>query len=642
MQQVIEKSSYNNRSQSEILIAQALEYHYSGDSANAHKSVNLAMELEPSNDACFYTLGVFYLDKKQWQKAADSFINAISLNNQNLMYFYQLGIVYKNQGKIHEGLRMQQRALQLSGTNIPCLNEVALLHMKIGELSEAESSLTQAYGLDSTDVTTCINLSSLYLLKTQLRESIEFSNRAIQLDPNRPEAYCNMGTALIAANYHKQGIDYLRQAMSFNTTKSNLTHESMLMIMLYEDCFTPENIFLEHKKWASTYLPNNSSKHNNVNRVANQKIKVGFVSPDFKDHSISYFFIPLLKSLNSTEFHTTCYSMVSKPDHITKQIENLSGKWHNIKEMDDKSVVTLIEKDNIDILIDLSGHSLGSRIEIFNPKPAPVQMSYLGYPFSTGLNSIDYRITDSFSDPLNTTEHLHSEDLIRLDPSFLCYNPPDEIPIGDKLPVEKNSYITFGSLNNFSKLSKSTILTWANILNDVKDSRLVLKNINPVPDLLRDNILTTFLNFGIDASRVTLYHAIDKREEHLTLYNEIDICLDPFPYNGTTTTFEAIFMGTPVITLAGKSHHSRVGHSILSNLELDKLSANSKEKYIEIVSQLANDIPRLRHYRKTLRQTLLNSPLTDSTLFTKKFEKVLKQCWSNFICQQENHMEKHV
>ncbi|MDH3326112.1 MAG: hypothetical protein OEM38_05265, partial [Gammaproteobacteria bacterium] len=250
--------------------------------------------------------------------------------------------------------------------------------------------------------------------------------------------------------------------------------------------------------------------------------------------------------------------------------------------------------------------------------------------FSTGLKNIDYRITDNFADPKNTTEHLHSETLVRLEPSFLCYKPDKKTPICQNLPIENNEYITFGSFNNFSKLSKSTLQTWARILSSVKNSRLLLKNSISTSDLLKQNLLITFKEFGIDQNRIEFHQNINSRDEHMSYYNNVDICLDPFPYNGTTTTFEAIYMGVPVISLSGESHYSRVGFSILSNLKLNELIASSTEKYVEIAQNLSADVSRIKKYRCSLRETLLTSPLTDAKSFSDNFERLLRETWYSY------------
>ena len=632
MSQAIIPTSQKEIKSVDLFAQKALDTHHSGNTTEAIKYAKTALEHDPNSDRPHYILGILYKHLEDNEKAVQFFTKAISINNQNLLYFFNLGIVYKDMGNYEKGLEMQQSALALSSNNIPCLNEVGLLYINLKQLNKAESPLIKAHSLDPQDVATCINLSRLYILKNQIRDAIDFANKAITIDPHRPEALSNIATALLIGNFHEKGIDYLRLSLCNNPKNPSYTHQSLLMNMLYPDNFSPEVIFQEHKTWANTHLIQRKtlevhSKHN-INK--NKTLNIGFVSSDLKDHSIAYFLLPLLENINKNQFNIYCFSAVKTPDNVTEKFKSLSTQWRDISKDNNESVVKQIKQDNIDILIDLSGHTLGSSLNIFAYKPSPIQMTYLGYPFSTGLSNIDYRITDNFTDPVGYTEHLHTEQLARLNPSFLCFQPGPETPICNMLPVEKSGYITFGSFNNYSKLSVSTIKSWAEILKAVPNSKIFLKNTNFIPDLLRDNILSTFEESGVYHDRVILHHSTASKDNHLDLYNNIDICLDPYPYNGTTTTFEAIFMGAPVVCLKGNAHYNRVGHSILSNLDLEELCADTSAHYINIAITLANNIEKLKTYRSTLRDKLLSSSLTDAKRFTKNFEVLLKKAWIKY------------
>jgi len=632
MPETIIPSSNNAIISADLFAQKALDTHHSGNTTEAIKYAKIALEQNPDSDRSFYILGILYKHQEDNKKAVNCFEKAITINNQNLLYFFNLGIVYKDMGNFEKGLEMQRSALALSSNNIPCLNEVGLLYINLKQLSKAEAALIRAHTLDPQDVATCINLSRVYILKNQIRDAIDFANKAITIDPHRPEALSNIATALLIGNFHEKGIDYLRLSLSNNPSNPSYTHQSLLMNMLYPDSYSPEDIFEEHKTWANTHLIQRATAdvHSKKGIYKDKTLKIGLVSSDLKDHSIAYFLSPLLENINQSQFNIYCYSAVKTPDKITEQFKSLSTQWRDISADSDENVAEKIIQDEIDILIDLSGHTLGSSLNIFSHKPAPIQMTYLGYPFSTGLTNIDYRITDNFADPEGHTEHLHTERLARLSPSFLCFQPGPEVPICNKLPVEKNGYITFGSFNNYSKLSISTIKSWAEILKAVPNSKIFLKNTNFIPDLLRDNILSTFEESGVYHDRVILHHSTASKDNHLELYNNIDICLDPYPYNGTTTTFEAIFMGVPVVCLKGNAHYSRVGHSILSNLNLEGLIAESSAQYTSIATNLANDVDSLKAYRHSLRNNLLSSSLTDAKQFTKSFEELLRNAWIKY------------
>ncbi|HFE39399.1 MAG TPA: hypothetical protein ENK06_13475, partial [Gammaproteobacteria bacterium] len=507
-------------------------------------------------------------------------------------------------GETEKSLTAYQCGLKYSANDIPSLNEIGLLFTELKKFDEAEAAFLKAFSLNENNASTCINVSHLYVEKKEVRKAIDFANKALTLEPYRSEPYCNIGTAFIIGNQIPEGIEYLKLSLSLTnkSTKTALTHQSILMNMLYADCYSPEEIFLEHKNWANTHLIQKSTFDNKAGLTFNKHkiLNIGFVSSDFNDHSIAQFLTPVMENINQDKFKIHCYSTTEKIDQITKIYKQFATKWHDIANIDEHEIDNIIRQDKIDILIDLSGHSLGSNISIFANKPAPIQITYLGYPFSSGLKNMDYRITDYFTDPENITEHLHSEKLARISPSFLCYKPKAAPIINKTLPRERNSYLTFGSFNNFYKLSNDTISAWAKILINTPQSVIFLKSTLPIPDGLKDTILSRFEENGIHFSRIKMHHATIKKTEHLDMYNNIDICLDPFPYNGTTTTYEAISMGVPVVALSGDCHHSRVSSGILNNLGLTELTAESTETYISLATNLAKNTDKLKHYRKNL------------------------------------------
>ena len=621
---------------SEDCAKKALEFYNKGDMKSAIEFAKLAIDQDSTNELMLNLMGVLFKQTNDIKKAIKYFNLAISINNKNPNYYFNLGVVQRLASDITGALESQYSALSLSDNNPLYLNEVGLLHIQLNQLDKAKHAFLKAYQVNSDDITTCINLSHIYELLGDIRSSIDFSTKAMKINPDRPESYNNLGKALITANFHEQGINYIKQAYLKGCEEPAKIHQSILMNMLYPDCYSPEQIFAAHKDWANTHLDQNQpqNSYQNIERNKSKRLNIGFISPDLKAHSVSYFLIPILEAIDHDQFSTFCYTTSNTIDSVTEHFKNISDHWRNITSTSDTQCHRLIQEDNIDILIDLAGHSLNSSMGIFNQKPAPVQISYLGYPASTGLNNIKYRITDNYADPEHTTDHLHTEKLIRIEPSFLCYKPDRSVPISKKIPFETNNYITFGSFNNFSKLSRTTIQIWSGVLLAIKNSRILLKNSKPIPDLLRDNLLTLFGEFGISPERTILHHAINDKTDHMAYYNNIDICLDPTPYNGTTTTYEALYMGVPVITLAGKSHQNRVGCSILSSLNLPNLVANSYSEYIDIATSLSLDIPQLQSYRRDLRDQLLSSPLTDSNLFTSKFEGLLRNTWETF-CDAE-------
>ena len=297
--------------------------------------------------------------------------------------------------------------------------------------------------------------------------------------------------------------------------------------------------------------------------------------------------------------------------------------------MSDEEVAELIRKDKIDILVDFAGHTANNRILLFARKPAPIQVSWIGYLATTGLSTIDYKIVDSYTDPPGKTEQFYTEKLIRLPESFLCYLPDKDSPEVGPLPALSTGHITFGSFNNFAKVTPEVFTLWARILNELPDSRLILKGKSFSDKTTCQYAINMFTERGISAERITL-QSWDPSPKHLESYNQVDIGLDTFPFNGATTTCEAIWMGVPVITLAGTAYHSRVGVSLLSNVGLPELIAKTHDEYIGIAVNLASDIEKLQLLRKSLRDRMSHSPLTDAKRFTANLEMCYHKMWENW------------
>jgi predicted O-linked N-acetylglucosamine transferase (SPINDLY family) len=411
-----------------------------------------------------------------------------------------------------------------------------------------------------------------------------------------------------------------------------LPYETLLLAMNYNPCHHPENIFYEHVRFAKQFaepLYNNICPHTNE-RSPHRKLRIGYVSPDFKRHSVAYFIEPVLIAHEREHFEVFCYSDVIFPDDITTRIQAYVEQWRNILGMSDGAVAELISTDQIDILIDLAGHTNGNRSLLFARKPAPIQVSWIGYPATTGLSSIDYKIVDSYTDPPGMTDHLYTEKLLRMPDSFLCYLPDQDSPGVGPLPALSKGYITFGSFNNFAKLSTEFIALWTMILRDIPDAHLIIKAGSLSDKMTRQYAMNIFTKEGILEERIELMPPKLSIREHLDTYNRVDIGLDTFPYNGTTTTCEALWMGVPVITLAGNSHVSCVGMSLLSNISLPELIAKTSDEYIAIAVNLAGNLERLQSLRMRLRDMMEDSPLCKAKRFTSKLEICYRTMWETW------------
>jgi protein O-GlcNAc transferase len=362
-----------------------------------------------------------------------------------------------------------------------------------------------------------------------------------------------------------------------------------------------------------------------------KKLRVGLVSPDLRTHSVAFFIEPLMESADKSLVEFICYSTTAKEDRVTDRLRPHAALWRHVHAKASREIAEQIRRDKIDILIDLAGLTNGERLAIFAEKPAPIQMTYLGYPNTTGLRAIDHRIVDSHTDP-EGSDAFAAETLLRLDPCFLCYKPPTAAPLpASEPPSAANGFITFGSFNTLIKLSDATVDLWSELLKQTDGARLVLKARQLRDPATRDSTIARFVRRGVEAARIELIPATAGLEEHLALYSRLDVGLDPIPYAGTTTTCEAMWMGVPVVTLAGQTHASRVGASLLRSVKLDDLVTSDPASFIAAARSLGTDTARLRALRASgptgLRSTMQGSALCDAPGFARRFTDALRAVW---------------
>jgi predicted O-linked N-acetylglucosamine transferase (SPINDLY family) len=465
----------------------------------------------------------------------------------------------------------------------------------------------------------------------RLDEAIASFRRAVAAMPDYAEALKNLGIALKDAGMVEGALDAQRRALSLHRSWHEV-HSACLFTRHSLEVEDPMELLADHRSWDQIYashLTGMIAPHAN-SRVAGRRLRVGLVSPDFKQHPVMRFLLPFLEHHNREQIELFAYAQVPEPDEWTELARKQVGHWRSLVDMPDAEAADLIRADEIDVLVDLAGHSNGNRLMVFARKPAPVQVTYLGYPGTTGLSAIDYRITDAFADPPGMTEGHHSEKLIRLAGCAWCYGP-DSQNVPSESPATQSGVVTFGCFNNLAKVNDRTLGLWARILDAVPGSRLLLKSIGFLSMDARRRVRESLCSqSGIGEERLDIRGPEDSHESHLALYREMDIALDTFPYHGTTTTCEALWMGVPVVTLAGRTHVSRVGVSLLTNVGLPELIAESEDEYVRIAVELARDVEQLVNYRSNLRDKMLGSQLLDAPSFAREIEGAFRQMWTSW------------
>jgi protein O-GlcNAc transferase len=590
-----------------------------------------ALEINPDYAEAYNNLGIAYREKEQFDEAIEFYQKALQINPNIADVYNNMGTAFRGKRQHDEAIICFEKALQINPKLASAYYNLGNVFDEKAQYENAISCFEQALRINPNYADAYNNLGNAHKGKGFINVAIQFYQEAIRLNPHVAEAYNNMGLAMQDLGRLDEAEKYYRQALElkpdFATCYSNL-----LLLMNYNSRSDAQSIFAEHLRFAKqiteplypAILP-----HANE-RSLYRRLRIGYVSPDFRRHSVNYFIEPVLSSHNHDRFEIFCYSDVFKPDNVTNRLQNYADQWRDIAEMPDKKVAELIRKDGIDILIDLAGHTGYNRMLLFARKPAPVQVSWLGYPNTTGLSTIGYRIVDGNTDPPGLTDPFYREELLRLPESFLCYLPDKGSPTVGDLPALKVGYVTFGSFNIFPKASREIVALWAEILKELPDCRLIMKTRSFSDGTALKYAMEMFKAHGISPDRVEFMAHMPSFAAHLDLYKRIDIALDTFPYNGTTTTCEALWMGVPVITLEGSMHASRVGTSLLTNIGLPQLIAKTHNEYVTIAVSLANDLKKLQTLRKSLRDMMEHSPLTDARRFTVNLENCYRVIWENW------------
>ena len=633
---------------------------------NVPKAIELikkAIELNPKQAAYYGNLANIYKSQQQFDKAIANYQHAVLLAPNYLDAYNQMGIIFSTLGKLSEAVSCFRQTQAIDPNNAEGHNNLGIVLRRQGKFKEAIECYEQALKLRPTYAEAHINLGIALEYQNRLGEAARCYNKAIHCNPNLSEAHNNLGNVLRlqgklteAAKCYEQAlklhpnyldaaanlggilkdrglideaIQYYRQVLT-NYPHVPSMHSNLVFTLNYSATLDRASILAEHEHFYQQHAANLTSLellHQN-SPEPNKKLKIGYVSGDFRSHSASYFTLPILKQHNHEKFDIYCYYTENRKDQVTETIKQLADHWLDCAHFSDDALAQRIREDQIDILVDLSGHTAGNRLLVFARKPAPVQVTYMGYPSTTGIKTIDYRITDYYLDPEGTI--YGPEKPLHMPADLICYMPPDNTPSVNELPAKQKGYITFGCFNHYYKLNQPLLEVWAKILQRVPNAKLLLKSKVLANDSETQHYLETqLLLLGIATERLIIEDA-DPVPQHLNAYHQIDIALDSHPYNGGTTTCEALWMGIPVVTWVGDIPPARVGLAHLSSLGLQELVAHTPEEYINICVNLANDWEQLNQLRQTLRQTMQTSPLMDATTFTQALEKRYRQVWQHW------------
>jgi protein O-GlcNAc transferase len=600
--------------------------HQTGQDDVAVDLIRGAIALHPNFPEAYVNLANALRDMGQHDEAIAAYEQAIAFNPNLPEAHNNLGNAFKDKGRLDEAVEVYRKAIALRPSYAEAHINLGNALTDKGRLDEAIAAYRQTIVLNSSLPGAHNNLGNALKEKGLLDEAVAACQRAIALNPNLPEAHNNLGNAMKDQGELVPAIAAYRRAIALRRGYAS-AHGNLLYAMHYHSAYDAAAIAEESRQWNRRHaepLERSIQPHDN-DRDPDRCLRIGYVSPDFRNHSVSRFLLPLFRYHDPSICRFICYSDVRSEDAVTERLRACADEWHRIVGCTDERVAQKIRQDRIDILVDLAGHTAGNRLRVFARKPAPVQVTYLGYPGTTGLSKIDYRLTDALSDPTGKTEFLHSEQLWRLPVCNWCYDEPEEAPAARSARTE--GPIIFGTFNNFAKLSPAVMDLWAAILKATPSSRLIIKSRGLGEPTVRGRIIEFFDSRGVPADRLDIRGSQPDFRSHLETYNQVDIALDSFPYHGTTTTCEALWMGVPVVSLAGQTHVSRVGVSLLSCVGLPELIAQSPEEYVSIAAGLAGNLPRLAELRRTLRGQMRESPLMDGPGFARNIEAAYRSMW---------------
>jgi protein O-GlcNAc transferase len=610
----------------EAALAQARQLHRTGQLGEAEQLYRSVLEVQPDNAEANHLLGMLAYQVGRFADAAKLISMAILADGNQPPFYNNLGLAMQAQGNGEQAILLYRQAIALDPAYADAHSNLGIMLETIGKYEEALAEYDQAIALDTTKAN-AHNSRGIVLHKLgRFDAAIEALHQAITIEPEFAEAHNNLANSLEVQGRIGEAIAAYKRVLVLNPAHAG-AHSNLLLCMNYDANTDAASLFAAHQTWNEKFTSGyaNLPIHNNL-RDPERPLRIGYVSADFHFHPVSRFFEPILRTHDRDNFEITCYSNANWHDTVAERLKGYTDHWCGIADMDDDQVVARIMQDGIDILVDLSGHTAGNRLSVFARKPAPVQATYIGYPSTTGLSAMDYRISDHWIDPEGMSDTFHTEEIIRLPNGSFCFTPYEHSPdIGLRRLIQPGQ-VTFASFNNTAKINREVIALWSAVMQALPDSRMLLaaKALDDASTVAR--LKSRFSEYGVDPQRLEFlgWSPID---QHLALYNGVDIGLDTFPWCGNTTTCDALWMGVPVITMAQNESRGRMGVSVLNQAGLNGFIAESPDDFVAKAVALARDPNRLQQLRSSLRAKLKQSPLLDGHTIAVHLENAYRNIW---------------
>ena len=528
-----------------------------------------------------------------------------------------------HRGRLAEAFQGLRTAIGQGATNPGVFLLLGHVLRKAGHFADAADAYEACLQLSPEHVTALIALGNLAREQRQTRRAREYFERALRMRPEDPNILNNLAAVLCDVGRTRESIDLLEHALRANPA-AHETGSNLLLTLHYDSTMPPERLAAAHRSWAAQHAASIPRLALDVDRNPGRRLRVGFLSADFKNHPVGRLMEALWPRLDRSVMEVLAFDAGTSADAVTAGLHGFTEAWHSLAGLSDESTAMLIQRDRVDILVDLSGHTAGNRLLVFARKPAPIQITWFAYPNTTALAAMDYRISDGLADPAGTVEARYAERLLRFREIAWQYRPPITDLEVQPLPHTRGRPFTFGCLNNPAKVSEATLRLWAEILRRCPASRLLL--------LVRDDdesiatLHRRWMEAGLRPDQLVCVHSAPPRQ-FLAYHYEVDLILDPFPYNGAVTTADALWMGVPVLTLAGDSYVSRQGVAVLSQLGLQEWIAGSAAEYVQKAVAATVDPTPLATLNRELRVRLERSPLMDHDRFAREFESRMREVW---------------
>jgi protein O-GlcNAc transferase len=609
----------------------------------AEREYRRTLEIATQFAAALAGLGAVYLSQKRWAESRAMLEKAITAGNQEAVVFNNFGLALRGLNEFQDARTAFQKALKRDPNFGGAHYNLGGLYENLGDLKSAIDSYTQAlkHGYTSPDV----YQSLLQIAGSGVGVDAVFPHALRFLsDPDLPDKIL---PALISAYGQACAFKARTQAWQrFDAlfSQGRLQEDALGLLLLpsdYVGCLSEETVLRYHRAWGDWVARRMSTKqiaYQSGIPASGVKIKLGYLSPDFREHSVGHFIRHVLANHDWDTFDVVCYSLSNNNDAVTEEIRGQVSQFHNVTLLDDEALAQKIHADGIQILIDLAGHTAGNRLPVLVLRPAPLQCTWIGYLHTTGLEAVDYRVSDPYAD--DPTQDSGPERLLVLPESFLCFGDFPECPINPVPAATRNGFVTFASFNNLVKITAEAVHAWARILARVPTARFQIMATGAGSETVRTNIMAEFAQHGISPERIHLKDSVP-RQDYLQAHNDVDIILDTWPFNGGTVTAGALWMGVPVVTFVGKPHRQRVGYSMLKNIGTEETIAWSEDEYIEIAARLAQEPARLVSLRERIAADIRTSILCDPPRFTRQLEEALRRVWGEYLTSSGQGTGRH-